>query len=314
MRVLIIGAGYIGLPLGAELARRGHDVSGLRRDASAAAALRAVNVKPLFADITQPVELAVLPRDFDWVVNCVASGGGGAKDYRQVYLQGMRNVIDWLAPGRRDVGAPRPETGRPRFVYTSSTSVYGQNDGSTANEISATEPAVETGCVLLEAERELLAASREKHISAIILRVAGIYGPQRGHWFQQFLKGEASIEGKGERFLNMIHRDDVIGCIIAALERGRAGEIYNAADDEPVSQFDFFCWLAAALRKPMPGCVPENPEGTRKRGITNKKISNQKLKTELGYRFKFPTFREGYAAAIQELARAGKLSADIDKS
>ena len=64
MRVLIIGTGYIGLPLGAELARRGHDVSGLRRNQSAAGALQAANIKPLWADITQPGELAKIATRF----------------------------------------------------------------------------------------------------------------------------------------------------------------------------------------------------------------------------------------------------------
>jgi nucleoside-diphosphate-sugar epimerase len=306
MRVLIIGTGYIGLPLGAELARRGHIVSGLRRDKSAADVLRAANIIPLSADITQPGELAPLPHDFDWVVNCVASGGGGAEEYRRVYLEGTRNVIDWLAPrnepGRRDGGA-----GTPRLVYTSSTSVYGQNDGSVVDETSPADPAAETARVLLEAERELLAASQQRNLAGIILRVAGIYGPGRGHWFQQFLKGEVRIEGGGERILNMIHRDDVIGCIIAALERGQRGEIYNAVDDEPVSQLHFFSWLAETLGKPMPDSISETIDASRKRGITNKKISNAKLKRQLGYQFNYPTFREGYTSVIQELARTGEL-------
>src|SRR6185437_13085706 len=109
--------------------------------------------------------------------------------------------------------------------------------------------------------------------------------------------GEAALEGKGERFLNMIHRDDVIGCIIAALERGKSGEIYNAVDDEPVSQFDFLSFLASSLGKPMPNTLHEYVEAARKRGSTNKRISNQKLKAQLGYSFKYPTFREGYADA-----------------
>jgi nucleoside-diphosphate-sugar epimerase len=303
MRVLIVGIGFVGLPLGAELARRGHDVSGLRRDKSAASALQAAGIKPLFADITQPANLATLPREFDWVVNCVASGG---EDYRRIYLDGMRNLIECLAPtgepGRRDAGAPR-------FVYTSSTSVYGQNDGSLVDEKSPTEPGAETARVLLEAENELLTAAHRKNFPAMILRVAGIYGPGRGHWFAQFLAGEARLEGDGARILNMIHRDDVIGSVIAALERGRGGEIYNAADDEPVSQLNFFSWLAAILGKPMPGSATENAGAPRKRGITNKKISNQKLKTELGYRFKYPTFRDGYLTEIQSLAGAGKPAA-----
>lgn len=98
MRVLIIGAGYVGLPLGAELARHRHEVFGLRRNKAAAGALEAAAITPLFADITRSAELKQLPSDFDWVVNCAASGGGGVEDYRRVYLEGMRNVVEWLAP------------------------------------------------------------------------------------------------------------------------------------------------------------------------------------------------------------------------
>lgn len=300
MRVLIIGTGYVGLPLGAELTRRGHNVSGLRRDASVTGALTAVGIQPLIADITRPAELAKLPNNFDWVVNCVASGGGGAEDYRRVYLEGMRNILEWLVPHRRDAANPTS-----KLVYTSSTSVYGHNDGSLIDENSTAEPAAETGRVLLETEQLLRDTARQRNFPAVVLRVAGIYGPERGYWFKQFANGEARLDGKGARFLNMIHRDDVIGCIIAALEHGTGGEIYNAVDDEPVSQFDFFSWLAASLGKPMPPTVAENAEITRKRGITNKRISNHKLKTQLGYSFKFSTFREGYAAAVRERSRAG---------
>jgi nucleoside-diphosphate-sugar epimerase len=299
MRVLIIGTGYVGLQLGAELVRRGHKIFGMRRDTSAGAPLQAAGIHPIFADITQPTTLEIIPCDFDWVVNCVASGGGSAADYRHVYLQGMRNVMDWLTSHRRDAGGPR-------LIYTSSTSVYGQNDGSIVDETSPTEPAAETGRVLLETESTLLDAAQKNNFTAMILRVAGIYGPERGYWFKQFLSGDARLDGKGERFLNMIHRDDVIGCLIAALEHGRGGEIYNAADDEPVSQFDFFSWLAKALGKPMPDSAPENIERARKRGITNKRISNLKLKKELGYPFKYPTFREGYTAEIQQATRGNR--------
>ena len=104
----------------------------------------------------------------------------------------------------------------------------------------------------------------------------------------------------------MIHRDDLVGCIIAALKSGRAGEIYNAADDEPVSQLHFFQWLAQAVDKPMPPAAPENPDDNRRRGVTNKRVSNRKLKMELGYRFKYPTFRQGYSAELLRLDRAGK--------
>ena len=292
MRVLIIGSGYVGLPLGAELVRQGHEVFGLRRNRAADGELTTAGIKPLFADISKAGELAPLPREYDWAVNCVASGGGTVEEYRRVYLEGMKNLLEWLAPARRR------DAGAPRFVYTSSTSVYGQNDGSMVDEKSATEPAAETACVLLEAEQALLTGARERNFPAMILRVAGIYGPERGQSFKQFLKGEARLDDGGGRILNMIHRDDVIGCIIAALEHGRAGEIYNAVDDEPVSQVDFFSWLAAATSRPMPPAA-ENP-AVRKRGATNKRVSNRKLKALLGYPFKYPTFREGYAAELKK--------------
>jgi nucleoside-diphosphate-sugar epimerase len=140
----------------------------------------------------------------------------------------------------------------------------------------------------------------------VILRVAGIYGPDRGHWFKQFMSDAAHLEGDGSRCLNMIHRDDLVGCIIAALKNGRAGEIYNAADDEPVSQLHFFQWLAQAVDKPLPPSEPENPDASRRRGTTNKRVSNRKLKMELGHQFKYPTFRQGYSAELLRLDRAAK--------
>jgi nucleoside-diphosphate-sugar epimerase len=301
MRVLIVGCGYVGLPLGTELVRQGHEVFGLRRSDPAESGFQAAGIKPLRADITKPEDLTRLPAPFDWIVNCAASGGGNAEDYRRLYLEGTRNLLEWLA------SAP-PK----KFVYTSSTGVYGQTDGSLVKETSPTEPAAETAQVLVATEKALLEAAQERKFPAVILRVAGIYGPDRGHGLKLYLKNEARLEGKGERLLNMIHRDDLIGCIIAALKSGRPGEIYNAVDDEPVSQFTFFQWLAGTLGKWPPPSEPEDADAARKRGATSKKVSNRRLKMELGYQFKYPTFRQGYSAEILRLERAGELDIEPD--
>jgi nucleoside-diphosphate-sugar epimerase len=293
MRVLIVGCGYVGVPLGADLVRLGHEVFGLRRSPAAESELKAAGIQPLIGDVSRPEMLATLPRDFDWVVNCVAAGRD-AENYREVYLQGTRNLIEWL-------GANPPK----KFVYTSSTSVYAQNDGSQVKESSPTEPLVETSKILVETEKILLAVVVERKFPAVILRVAGIYGPERGHWFKQFMQEVAHIEGDGSRYLNMIHRDDLVGCLIAALKNGRAGEIYNVVDDEPVSQLHFFQWLAQAVDKPLPPSEPENPDLIRRRGVTNKRVLNRKLKMELGHQFKYPTFRQGYSAELLRLDRAG---------
>src|SRR5213083_766127 len=204
MRVLIVGCGYVGLPLGAELVRQGHEVLGLRRTTDAQAELKAAGIQPLTADVTRPEDLTKLPRPFDWVVNAVSSTKGGVDEYREVYLDGTRNLIQWLSP-----------TPPKKFLYTSSTSVYGQTDGSVVKETSPTEPASETSKILVETEKLLLDAARKINFPTVILRVVGIYGPGRGHLFLQYLKNEAKVAGKGERINNMIHLDDLVGAIIA---------------------------------------------------------------------------------------------------
>ena len=301
MRVLIVGCGYVGLPLGAELVRQGHEVFGLRRSAERGDELKTAGIHPLAGDITRPEDLAGLPAPFDWVVNTVSSSKGGAEEYRSVYLDGTRHLIDWLA------GTPLK-----KFVYTSSTSVYGQADGSLVKEDAAAEPASETSRLLVETENLLVAATRERNFPAVILRVAGIYGPERGHLFQQYLRNEARITGKGERIINMIHREDLVTTITAALKNGRPGEIYNAADDEPVAQIHFFRWLSETLGKNMPPFATETENAQRKRGLTNKKVSNRKMKMEFGVQLKFPTFRQGYTAEILRLDREGKLNIEPD--
>ncbi len=296
MRVLIVGCGYVGQPLGAELVRLGHQVVGVRRTAEGAAQLQESGITPVVADITRVEDLRRLPGPFDWVVNTVSSTKGGEAEYREVYLQGTRNLIEAFP-----VGTIR------KFVYTSSTSVYGQTDGSVVKETSATEPASATSQLLVEAEQLLLDAARTRQFPAAILRVSGIYGPGRGHLFLQYLRDEARIASKGERLLNMIHRDDVVRSIVAALQSGRPGEIYNATDDEPVAQIHFFRWLSESLGKPMPPYATEEENAQRKRGLTQKKVSNRRLRMELGVALQYPNFRIGYSAEMLRLERAGQL-------
>lgn len=296
MRVLIVGCGYVGRSLGAALVRHGHTVFGLRRSQAGAAELAAAGIQPLQADITRKEHLAQLPGPFDWVINTVSSTRGGLAQYRQAYLDGTRNLIEWLAG-----------TALQKFVFTSSTSVYGQADGSVVTETSPTEPTSPTSRVLVQAEQLLLEAARQQGFPAVILRVAGIYGPGRGHLFLQYLRGQARLENEGQRFINMIHLDDLVGVILAALQRGQPGQIYNAVDDRPVRQVEFFGWLSETLRRPMPPLASPTELAQRKRGLTHKQVSNQKLKRELGYSFQYPTYREGYTAEIQRLQAAGQL-------
>lgn len=301
MRVLILGCGYVGLPLGAELVRQGHQVFGVRRSTQGLEPLRAAGIHACQVDITDPQQLQRLPGPFDWVVNLVSSGHGGREEYQRVYVDGTRSLISWLT-----------EQPPNRFVYTSSTGVYGQTDSSQVKETSPTEPASPTSRILVQAENLLRQAFQEKSFPAITLRVAGIYGPERGHHFRQFLRNEVRIPGKGERIMNMIHLDDLVGIILATLKDARPGEIYNVVDDEPVMQVHFFRWLSETLGKWMPPFSEDEEQIQRKRGATSKKVLNRKLKMELGYKFKYPTFRQGYSAEIQRLDQAGLLEITPD--
>jgi nucleoside-diphosphate-sugar epimerase len=285
MRVLIVGCGYVGLPLGEELARQGHQVWGLRRSEDGRVEVERAGITPLVADITDLSGLLRLPNTYDWVVNCV-SAGGGLEEYQRVYLQGTRHLLRWLESA--------PLT---KFIYTSSTSVYGQTDGSTVDEKSLTEPEADTARVLVETERVLLAASRHG-FPAVILRLAGIYGPGRGYWFKHFLQGDAVIEGKGERILNMIHRDDAAGAISAALSLGQPGTIYNVVDDEPTTQLALFEYFAKKLQRPLPPAMPTGASGGSKRGMTNKRVSNRRLLEKLHYQLKYRTFRNGFETLL----------------
>ena len=127
----------------------------------------------------------------------------------------------------------------------------------------------------------------------MVVRASGIYGPGRGVLWERLKRGEAVIEGDGLRWLNMIHQRDVVGALAHLVERGERGEIYNASDDAPVTQVDFYSWGADFLRKPMPPHGPVNLN--RKRGLTNKRVSNAKLRAT-NWEPIYPSFREGLAA------------------
>ena len=258
----------------------------MRRTDNGRTQLERAGITPLIADITDFPALSGLPANYDWVVNCVSASGGGLEEYQRVYLQGTRYLLRWLE------SAPLK-----KFVYTSSTSVYAQTDGSAVDENSPTEPEADTARVLVATERVLLEASRHG-FPAVVLRLAGIYGPGRGYWFKRFLQGNAAIEGKAERILNMIHRHDAAGAISAALSRGQPGTIYNVADDEPTTQRALFEFLAEMFACPLPSSAPSDEGAVFNRGVTNKRVLNRRLHDELGYQFKYPSFRQGFASVL----------------
>jgi len=291
MRTLIAGCGYLGTAVGSLLVKAGHEVIGLRRTEDASDELRQFGIIPVNGDLTDLRSLEAIPGKFDWVVNTVSSSRGGADVYRAVYLEGTRTMLEWLR-----------NHPLKRYVYTSSTSVYGQTDGGTVDEDSLAQPGTETGAILRATEDLLIQAANEG-IPTTILRVSGIYGPERGHLFRQFVNGEARISGEGHRWMNMVHRDDAATAIRAALDKGQNGRIYNCTDDVAVSQLEFLGWLAQQFDRPLPPPATEEAATRKKRGVTHKQVSNLRLKTELDWKPAFPSFREGYAGDVNRILR-----------
>jgi nucleoside-diphosphate-sugar epimerase len=264
-----VGCGYVGRALALALRERGDIVTGWVRSDSSAAEIEGDVAETIVGSVADDACWSGLA-PFDAVIHCAASGGGGVEAYREVYLEGVRQM-----------NARQPQA---RHVFVSSTSVYGQTDGVLVDENAATKPAAKTSRILVEAECEALAGG------ASVVRSAGIYGPGRAALFEKFRRGEAVLEGAGDRWVNQIHRDDLVEALVLVLEKSSPREVYNAADNEPVRLFDFYVWCATRLRLPMPPTGEADPD--RKRGLTSKRVANGKLRA-LGWTPRFPTFREG---------------------
>lgn len=267
-RVLIAGCGYLGVALGRLLHALGWEVTGITRSQQSAQALQSEPFRVLACDITDRAALTALG-SWDAVVACASSGRAGADTYRQVYLEGMRNLIEVL----------RPE----RLIFTSSTSVYAQTDGAVVTEDSPAEPLQQTGQILRESELLTLAAG------GTVARLGGIYGPERWALLERFRNGTAMIEGDGMRFLNQIHRADAAAALGFLLTHPVSSGIYNVVDDSPTRQLELYSAFAAHFQPPLPSVG--TPDLQRKRGWTSKQVSNAKLRA-LGWTPIYPSFRE----------------------
>jgi len=275
-RILIAGCGYVGQATADLFHAAGWTVEGWTRSAESAAKLSA-KPYPVYA-INLADREQVYARDgmLDAVIHCASSGGAGLDAYRQVYLNGARSLLDRFAGSK--------------VIFTSSTSVYAQRDGSWVTEKSETKPARETGRILLETEQLVLAQG------GVVARLAGIYGPGRSALLNKFLAGSAIIDSENDRFINQVHRDDIATALFLLLDRpSPAREIYNVVDDQPILQSECYRWLAAKLNRPIPPMGRST--AAPKRGASNKRVSNARLR-HLGWIPRYPTFAEAMEKSI----------------
>jgi nucleoside-diphosphate-sugar epimerase len=275
-RVLIAGCGYLGQATAALFQHAGWHVVGWTRSSESARALSAKSYPVEPVDISKADRVSSYPQEFDAVIQCASTTGGNVESYRRTYLIGAHNLMDRF-PGAN-------------VLFTGSTSVYAQKRGELVTEESAAEPQHETGNILRQAEQLVLDRR------GMVARLAGLYGPGRSFLLSRFLKGEAFIDPSADRFVNQIHRDDAARALLFLLDEHvpRPG-IYNVVDDQPILQSECYRWLADKLQRPVPPMRRSTLK--RKRGDSNKRVSNAKLR-RLGWLPRYPSFAEGMEESV----------------
>jgi nucleoside-diphosphate-sugar epimerase len=223
-------------------------------------------------------------------------------------LVGVTHVVDSIPPdGLGDPvldlhGADLALLPRLEWVgYLSTTGVYGDHDGAWVDETSETRPSSDRSKRRLAAENCWLSWGRQSHVPVQIFRLAGIYGPGRNA-LERVRSGKAVRVIKPGHSVGRIHVDDIVAVLRAAMANPSTGPIFNVADDEPAAQSDVLAYAADLLGVEPPPAVPfgeaELSAMARSFYADRRRVSNQRLKSELGIRLLYPTYREGLRALL----------------
>ena len=294
-RLVVFGAGYVGGAFARRALAAGWRVTALTRNPATAAGLRAAGCEVVVAELASADwwDAPALLGGAERVAVTVASGGGGVEGYRRSYVAGLRSVVGW----GRFVGAAVDGGGAGHLIYTSSTSVYPQGGGARVTEADEVGCSGETTDLLVEAER---IAGEWPGASATVLRLAGIYGPERVHLVEQVRTGEVS--GGAETHLNLIHREDILGAMDAVWRRGDGGGatgagVFNVVEEGGATTGEGVAWLAARLGVAAPRFTGL-PAGGRRAVTPDRIIDGGLARSELGWRAGYRSFREGYADVL----------------
>ena len=274
-RLLIFGCGFLGLRVAQQWRERGGTVTAVTRNTEKAVQLTAHGIEPFLADLMRPETLTALP-SVSRVLYCVGYDRSSSWSKESLYVDGLTHVLDAMQ-GRLD-----------RFVYVSSTSVYGQDDGSWIDETSATEPTTDGGRICLAAEQRL----RERVKHATILRMSGLYGPDRILARVNQLHAGEPIGGNPEAWLNLIHGDDSARTCVAALTVPSPGPLYLVSDDRPLTRREYFTALAERVAAPSPVFSGASTSRHTPDGL-NKRCRNERVKRELGLEWQYPEIAQG---------------------
>lgn len=278
MKILLAGSGDLAQRIPPKLSDQ-HQYFGLKRQP-----INLSNgITPLVGDLTDVACLdRIFREDFDVVVATLTPDSATEEGYQKAY-------VDSAAALSRAINNADH---KPKLViWVSSTSVYGQSSGSWVDEDSPANSTTFSGRALLHAEQHIFGLS----CTTVVVRFSGIYGPGRTRMLDQVLAGVGRLD-QPEQWSNRIHSEDCAGIIAHLITMNEQqvplSKLYLATDCEPVTQHELRGWLAARLNVSL---VEEHATPRSARRCSNKKLLDS------GYKFIFPTYREGYLALIEEL-------------
>ena len=291
---LIVGCGYLGLRVARLWKQAGEQVCVLTRSAEKARQLGGEGILAAVADIGDVRELDMqlfleTSQAIETVLFAVGYGRQSARPIQEVYAGGLANVLS-----SRVLNSAAAQT--CRWIYVSSTGVYGAAAGEFVNEETLPQPARNGGKASLAAEQVL---RNHPHGSrGIILRLAGIYGPGRIPRRDDLLAG-SPIDAPAEGWLNLIHVDDAARIVVLADQQASVPNLFCISDDSPVQRGDYYRELARLLAAPEPRFVPPDPDSPAAlHAGSDKRIRPDKLFRELGPKLLYPSYHEGLAAIL----------------
>ncbi len=292
--MLIVGCGDVGLRVARALNGRVRLLA-LTSSADRIEALRARGITPLHGNLDQPQSLARLAGLATRVVHLAPPPAEGHpqwwRDLRTLAL--LRSLRRRLAPAT--------------LVYGSTSGVYGDCGGEWVDEAWPVRPRTARAQRRVDAERAVRHYGRVAHVRASILRIPGIYAPDRagGTPRERLLKRTPVLDAADDVYTNHIHADDLARAVVAAMWRGKPQRIYNASDDTELKMGDYFDLAADLYGLPRP---PRVARGTAQNELPlmllsfmseSRRLDNRRLKRELGLALRFSTVASGLRAPFR---------------
>lgn len=279
--LLSLGHGYSARALARILIPQGWRVIGTTRSAAKAEALRAEGVEPM---IWPGQGLAPALAQATHLLTSIAPGAGDPVLATEAAAIAAAPHLDWVG-------------------YLSTVGVYGDHQGAWVDETTPLNPSTERGRARVQAEAEWQALAARAGLSLHIFRIAGIYGPGRGP-FEKVRDGTARRIIKPGQVFSRIHVEDIAQVLAASIARPNPGAVYNLCDDEPAPPEDVLSYAAHLLGLPEPPAIPFDAAAmtpmARSFYAESKRVRNDRIKTELGVRLRYPDYRAGLQALLDQ--------------